>query len=94
MAEFYVTYDRHDHHFLAIVLASGRPEKLEFVSRESLIETMESLGHEWRLQSEVELPDDYPAISAIWLESMAERGSQKQLPKPQGSHISTLDTIT
>ncbi len=89
MAEFYVTYDHDEHHFLAIVIAGDRPAGLQFPSREALVATMDSFGREWMWQSEVELPDDYPAIDATWLESMAERGRHKQFPKAQGSHASS-----
>jgi hypothetical protein len=90
MAEFYATYDRDGHHFLAVVVAFERPASLSFGSRELLVESMESIGNEWQLISEVQLPDDYPEISATWLESMAERGRLKQLPKAHGSHVSSV----
>ena len=91
MAEVYVTYDHDGHHFLAVVTAAGRPVSLQFASRELLVETMEALEQEWQLTSEVELPDDYPTISVDWLENMAERGRNKQLPKPQGSGLTTYE---
>ena len=87
MAEFYATYERNRQRFLAVVLGPERPVSLRFASRDELIEAMEALDQEWQLQSEVQLPDEYPAISADWLESMAEAGRMKQLPKPHGSLI-------
>ncbi len=94
MAEFYVTYDREGQHFLAIVTAPDRPDGLQFASRESLIETMESLDLEWQLTSEVALPQDFLPISDVWLEIMAERGRLKQLPRPQGSRVAGEDYVS
>jgi hypothetical protein len=87
MAEFYITFDRDDHHYLAIVTAHDRPDSLQFTSYLAVVETMESLGQEWLLHSEIEVPDDGPTISAAWLENMAERGRLRQLPKPHGAHV-------
>lgn len=94
MAEFYVTFDRDDRHFLAIVTAAERPHGLQFASRDSLIETMEGFEQDWQLTSEVELPEDFVPVSDAWLEMMAERGRLKQLPKPQGSRVAGEDYVS
>lgn len=89
MAEFYVTYRHDEHPFLAVIVARDRPAVLRFDSREVLLEAMESLGCEWQMTSEVQLPGDYPEISETWLESVAEQRRLRQLPKACGSRLNS-----
>ena len=79
MAEFYVTFDWQEQHYLAIVVAPERPTSLQFATADELNAAMDSLGHDWELWSVMQVPYDVPAD---WLEEMAKTGALKKRRKP------------
>jgi hypothetical protein len=79
MAEFYVTFDWQEKHYLAIVVARERPERLQFATPDDLNAAMNALDHEWTLLSQVQISYEFPEEC---LETMAEAGALKQMRKP------------